>query len=217
MAANANKITERIAKVQIAFVVLLGAHLISYGLTGGLTLGYFLIFMAVTAIFIGGIIMFLKLLRVNKGTQKFVGELESAKNNIFSMTIEEAKLKAEKLLEDVNKFTCSPGKMITEELFCILPQTVNDLFAKCADLKAVAGEAHLSVEDIGPSKYHHGFIRIGTDSDFVELVVEANKDPVYEVDGTESLEDLQENSFPSVYHWVLFVNFVLYDISETDI
>jgi hypothetical protein len=137
-------------------------------------------------------------------------KIEETVTKITQLTIEEAKAKSNVLLEDSAKFKCVRSTVSDSPAFS-LAQSLMDFFSAYESVEAVAGEGIISKKMIMPSEYQRGFLRIGTDSDFTELAVRSNEDQLYQIDGSERTEtDFRSSQLPSIYHWVLVTDFVLY-------
>jgi hypothetical protein len=78
-------------------------------------------------------------------------------------------------------------------------------------VEAISGEARVSRNLIDHSDYIKGLLRIGTDVDFTEIAVRPFEDSIYQIDGSEiGSEDFRASEIPSIYHWVLVTDEVLY-------
>jgi hypothetical protein len=128
--------------------------------------------------------------------------MQRALADIRNLPFMEAKKRALSALEKPDRFECV-RMPLTEPLSDSLPGSIRDLFSVFASIRAV--EPLLSREKIGPSKYRHGFIRIGTSVDSTELVIRPGEDQIYEIDGSSEADEreIKEGGNPSVYHWIL--------------
>lgn len=131
-------------------------------------------------------------------------------SEIKSLPLTEAKRRVIAALQDPTRFECVRDPAV-ETASDDLPNSVREIFSIYSSVKAVAGEAILSRENLGPSSYRSGFIRIGTNLDATELAVRPCEEPVYEIDGSDADEqELDQGGIPSVYHWILVTEEVLY-------
>lgn len=131
-------------------------------------------------------------------------------SEIKGLPLAEAKRRALAALEDPGRFEC-----VREPLDGVLPSglpgTVRELFSTYSVVQAVAGEARLSREDVGRSRYRREFLRIGTNLDDTELVVRPGEESVYEIDGSDADErEFEQGGIPTVYHWIVVTEEVLY-------
>jgi len=129
---------------------------------------------------------------------------------IAELPLGEARIRAQKALEDVRHFDCTPAA--SPAAFPPgLPPAALELFSRFVSIASVSGEARLSRDDVGPSAYKSGWLRIGYDLDAVELAVRPDEDAVYEIDGSDPDEhEVALGGVPSVYHWILITEEVLY-------
>jgi hypothetical protein len=131
-------------------------------------------------------------------------------SEIKSLPLAEAKRRALAALEDSSRFECA-REPVDGALPGDLPDLVRELFSTCSVVQAVAGEARLSREDAGRSRYRREFLRIGTNLDDTELVVRPGEEPVYEIDGSDAdAREFEQGGIPTVYHWILVTEEVLY-------
>jgi hypothetical protein len=79
---------------------------------------------------------------------------------------------------------------------------VRDLFARFRTIGI--GESCLDRSVVGPSTEHPGFVRIGSDIEFAEVLIRPGEEPVFTLDPTPS-PDVSKESVPSAYHWLLMV------------
>lgn len=136
--------------------------------------------------------------------------MHNAVEEIARLSLAEARAKALKLLEDPEKFECRRADT-AGELDPRLPPSAKELFSLFTSVKAVAGEGNLSIEHVADSAYRPTLIRIGESEDSTELAVRPDEDPVYEIDGSDAdEEELEEGGLPSVFHWILETDEVLY-------
>ena len=131
-------------------------------------------------------------------------------SDIKGLPLAEAKRRALAALADASRFECE-RQPAAKGLPAELPSLARELFSTCSAVKAMAGEARLSREEVGPARYRRGLIRIGTNLDATELVVRPGEEPVYEIDGSDAdIRELEQGGIPSVYHWILVTEEVLY-------
>ncbi|HEV8582574.1 MAG TPA: hypothetical protein VGX68_26200 [Thermoanaerobaculia bacterium] len=129
---------------------------------------------------------------------------------IKSLPLAEAKRRALAALEDPSRFECE-REPVSGALPAGLPSLARELFSTYASIQAVAGEARLSRDELGPSQYRRELLRIGTNLDDTELVVQPGEEPVYEIDGSDAdAREFEQGGIPTVYHWILVTEEVLY-------
>ncbi len=190
-------------------VIVITAHLIAYSMFGTIGPSYliaFLMFLSVIGM-VGGIVW--RLIDYQRANHA-AGHMEQAISEIKGLNIEEAKKLASQLLEDTTKFKLIQASIDLQVQYQ-LPASLQEFFSAYESIEAIAGEARLSRNLIGPSEYQKGFLRIGTNSDFTEIAVRPREDYIYEVDGSERNEaDFAVSRLPSIYHWVLVTAKVLY-------
>jgi hypothetical protein len=141
--------------------------------------------------------------------QHFAG-MHKTVSHIRNLSLPEAKSRALAALEDPTRFECR-REPLARALPANLPSAVRDLLSIYASVKTVAGEAIVARERLGPARFRSGFMRIGTDQGDVELVVRPGEEPIYEIDGSEAdAREIEQREVPSIYHWVLITEEVLY-------
>jgi hypothetical protein len=139
-----------------------------------------------------------------------LGGMHKKVSDLQGLPLAEAKRRALEALEDPSRFECV-REPAAGSLRADLPGLVRELFSTCSTVQAVAGEARLSREEVGPARFRQGFLRIGTNLDDTELVVRPGEEPVYEIDGSEAdAREVEQGGIPTVYHWILVTAEVLY-------
>jgi len=196
-------------KLQFGAAIIIAAQVITYGMLEVVGIAYLVTFL-VLLIVIGLLGWFLWRHPSHRRANLDTKRMEQAITEIKSLSFEEARETAYKLLADTSKFKCiraSTGLQMQHRLSASL----QEFFSAYESVKAIAGEAQLSRSLIGSSEYLKGFMRIGTNLDFTEIAVHPNEDHIYEIDGSEvSEEDFKASQLPSIYHWVLVIDEVLY-------
>lgn len=117
------------------------------------------------------------------------------------LSIEEARVKVDDIVARGDKIFVEPfgGPMAGSEH---LGPTTREFFAKYGRLRSRDGGFRLSVTEIKPSDYIHGYLSIGHSEDW-DVIQRPGDDQVFVVEGSEVREAEMEVRFPSVYHLVL--------------
>jgi hypothetical protein len=123
--------------------------------------------------------------------------------DVEHMSEETAVRKANAALADPRRFECEKSRDHRSDPK--LPPLLNSLASRIARIRAVKGEAMIDLEEIQESELKRGFYRIGTDSDFTELIFMSGDDRIVESDGSAT----EQRSFPSIFHWIVFTDILL--------
>jgi hypothetical protein len=123
---------------------------------------------------------------------------------ILVLSIGEAKRRCESLFSDTRIFKCVESTTGGDANIDWLAPYLRELFSRYETIEAIYGDARLGRREIAPSELDSRFIRIGTGIEHTQLVVKPGEEIVYVIDGSETTDDeLKENSYPSIYHWLL--------------
>jgi hypothetical protein len=137
---------------------------------------------------------------------------------VGSLSLDSARRKAFEIIDDPAKFRTATASVPLPEDGTSLPQTVRELFARYDSIEAVRGDLKLRRDLIGASDYMQGMTRIGQDIESTEVVVRVNDPRLYVIDGSETtLAEAANDSYPSVYHYLLCVAAHLYPEVEMQI
>jgi len=143
-----------------------------------------------------------------RATDKLTQKMQQVENSVNLLPLSEAKERALKLLIDPKKFNCEPAN--SSEVNNLLPAELQGIARHYRTIKTVRGEAELNFQGIEPSKLKTGFFTIGVNSDHVELVIKPMEEAIYEIDGTEDDNQIEDSKCPSLYHWIIMTDYVLY-------
>ena len=61
----------------------------------------------------------------------------------------------------------------------------------------------LNRAEIGESSLCKGFLKVGTDIDFTEIVARPHEDTVYMIDGSETEQELSGEGYPTIFHYIV--------------
>lgn len=145
-------------------------------------------------------------------SKKFSKDYFALKQTTYSLTLQQAKEEAMPLLLNKDKFQCVENLNALNPIIDNLAPALSELFSRYESIETVLGEARISRSELNWYEQDDRFIVIGTDSAHVELITKPGKEALYEVDGTEESDgDITEDAYPSVYHWILMTDRILYD------
>ncbi len=196
----------RWSQIQFGLVLALCAHVIAILLVGGVSIEYLIVF-GVSFVVVG-LIFDLAIKAVVKGTDRSLAQFkqryQSAKSKITALSLPEAKHRALTMLEDGSTFACVKTTATGDIELERLPQGVKDFFVQFESAEAVDGELRVRRADIGISNLNRQFIRIGTESDFREIVVRPNQESIFVIDGSEDdSSDWPKHAHKSIFHFLL--------------
>lgn len=138
---------------------------------------------------------------------------EQRRQMILDLPTQEAKRKADALLADSAKFRVVQENPSTEDSARIAPLGANlrEFFSKYRKVEVIYGDARLDRDAIGPSSVNPGFIKIGDDVEFTEIVTKPGDDRVHEFGAGEPDEGDETPPFPTIYHWIVDLAHVIYE------
>jgi hypothetical protein len=135
-----------------------------------------------------------------KDAEAFDRMVESVK----SIPLAEAKAEAEALFGRPSGFSRAAPTDTTP-----IPGLSNDLqafFARHGEVTAEEGEVSISRGDIEPYGHDESFLRLGQDGEHTHLAAKPNESAVYVVADDVPKAKQVEEQFPSIYHYLLFVD-----------
>ncbi len=133
--------------------------------------------------------------------QDFDERLENIDREIAGLSIEEAKKSAELFLANLK--SCIVKKSSTSYISSNLVPILRDFFSEVEEFQA--GDEWLLRTELGPYEHDPTFIRLGQDGEHTHLCSKPGQDTVYIVADDVPKEQQIENSYPSVYHWLLSI------------
>lgn len=138
---------------------------------------------------------------------RYVARLEE----IMALPMEEARHQAELLLADPHTFQCVPMQSPSDDAIASLSPGLQDLFSRFERVQAVGTESILDRDLIAPFGWdwkerpwrRHQVWQIGSSHEHGLILVKPHQEGIYDTDGMEPDNDLNEPDFQSVYHWLL--------------
>jgi hypothetical protein len=151
----------------------------------------------------------------SRSNSKLFAGLDKSIADIVRIPHAEARKRALSTLANAQRFECIK-KPLNAPVPESLPGSVRELFSMFSSVRTCNGEALLSLELVGPANSPHSLIRIGTDILDTEIAVRPGEEPVFKVDGSdEDQVELDRGGIPSVYHWILVEEEILYGRRDT--
>lgn len=125
-------------------------------------------------------------------------------NQIFSLSMSEAKNLASDLLSDSTKFLCVVNEIMPSQLSEKLSTSLLEFFSKYESVEWSEGSAYLNRNEVRPYEWNKGFLFIGEDSDGTAIITKILQDELFVIYGdSENEKVLEDGRYPSVYHWIL--------------
>ena len=108
----------------------------------------------------------------SKSKSDFQRTYESYEKEVFRLTLDQAKQRAEPLLRNVEKFRSVESLLSQDDKrLLVLGPILREFFSQYRFVQTVRGEAVLNRDKIQRSKINKRFLTIGTDADFTELAI----------------------------------------------
>ena len=187
---------------QAANACLLGAILVAMVIARGKVFLSASILLISFAILMGGYFLVVRLIGTWAKSDKLYKQVSEEIRLIGRMPTSDAKRDALALLSDQTKFTVI-GAVTSAQVSQPLGKELREFFDRFESVTALRGETTLSRNAVAPSSLRSGFFRLGTDSEFAEIVARPEEDSVFLIDGTESNDPPPQNGYPSIYHFLL--------------
>ena len=152
-----------------------------------------------------------KLRAMTAQDEAFTTQYNHQYQEIIALPHEEARRRAELLLADPRRLLCVPALSPLDTGVAPLASGLQSLFSRFESIQVVDSESLLSRELIAPFGWdwkegpwrRYQFWQIGTAHEHAVILVRPQLEGVYDTDGMDEGEDLEEPDFPSVYHWLL--------------
>ena len=143
--------------------------------------------------------------------EAFTTEYNRQYQEIIALPYEEARRRVELLLADPQRFICVPALSPLDAGIGPLASGLQSLFSCFESIQVADSESLLSRELIAPFGWDwkegpwrkHQFWQIGTAHEHAVILVRPHMEGVYDTDGVDEREDMEEPDFPSVCHWLL--------------
>lgn len=185
----------------VLLTLMIVANLIAFAFSGT-NVRYFTISITSYALLLFVFHKVVQLFRRSASTGEVGKQYVQAKREVFALSHEEAAKRAEQLMADPQKFVVENARSNAMPLRKELPAELVAFLAKYESVRTVDGEFNVAWKLIGKSDFRPGFLRIGTDFDYTEVVVKPGVETIYEIDGGESGES-EMTSFPSIFHLIV--------------
>ena len=196
----------RDGEFQLYSSLLIGAVVGSYAMVGTFNLSFFSLTAVVFIVLVSGARLLVGW-GVRAARRGFVEEFEGIDRWVNNMSASEALQKAERLLINPKVFERkTAAEDIRDQRLAPLAMR---FFSEYEFAKVIDSDACLDRSDVGPAKLLEGYIRIGGDLGFTEVVVLPGKEEVYIGDGSEAGPNELE-SYRSLYHWLIVKAWVLH-------
>jgi hypothetical protein len=182
--------------------LVLGALLIAYVTSGRNFLKFGAVFgvsFLLLAFLFFGLVRVMRVWRESDRVhQQVTQELAAAR----ALSQEEAEKRALKLLYDSKLYRIVENPTLGDSLPLHGPG-LQKFFCRFEIVREIKGETFLDRNQIATSTLREGFLRIGTDLEHTEIVARANEDTIYIIDGSEPEDQALEESFPTIYHYII--------------
>jgi hypothetical protein len=181
--------------------LVLGALLLAYLTSGGNLAKFATVF---TVCFLLLVLLFfglVRLLKVSRESDELDQRIVKQLTEVRALSREEAEKRALRLLD--SKVYRSVENPIREDSLPWCGPALQKFFCRFEIVREVKGETSLNRSQIRASTLREGFVRIGTDMDSTEIVALPNEDTVYVIDGSEPRDQPLEESFPTIYHFIV--------------
>ncbi len=197
--------------VQAAAGILLAGALIAFVTTDGIGASFFVVLVAsVVVIGLGWLALTSGLSRAGARSQaETQKEQEEQDEVIFAVPLAEARAQVESLLADPDKFECIKAPPADPDVLESLAPGLRAFFTTYERVRILHGDTDLDRGSIGPSTLNARYLRIGSDVEHTELVVEPGEETVFEIDGSERSES-EMQAYPSIYHSLLSLAQTIY-------
>ena len=180
----------------------LGALLIAY-LTSGRSLFRFFVLFVVAFLLLS--VLFFGLVRLLGKWRESGKSYQAAKNELAAaraLSLREAEERAIALLLDENLYRIVELPVSEDSLPSLGPE-LRRFYSRFENVRQIRGDMVLDRTGIAASTLHKGFLKIGTDIDFTEIIARPHADTIYMIDGSEAEDDLFGEGFPTIFHYIV--------------
>jgi hypothetical protein len=135
-------------------------------------------------------------------------ELALKRKHISALSTQEAAFRAAALITDSSLFRCIESLPTDEHSIERLPEEVKKLLRRCETIELLKGrQLVLSRASIGESKYHAGYLRIGSVTDGeAEICVRPPDETVYELYADEPPAlDPRFGTYTTIHHFLVAI------------
>jgi hypothetical protein len=180
---------------QLISLLLVAGFVIPYAICGHLNI---IVSLAVCGLLVAGWFAIVKLLLRAKMSSK--DSTKTRDQRIFSLSLDDARLGALKLLNDKSKCDCRKKIAFSRDVdLSQFAPLLREFFQEYESVQFLYGDAQLSRSEIEASEYDSHYIKIGTDCADAELAVLPGEERIIEWSG----DDADKRTYPTVYHWLL--------------
>jgi hypothetical protein len=138
---------------------------------------------------------------------EFLQKIEQLKGEIRELSLEEAKAAAEAALSNPARFDRVEAHTPSSANMSELAPELRSFFERYARVASQgAFIAELDSQQIRPSAILSGYIAIGIHVEHTELAIKPGEEGIWVLADDVPSEEALEDFFPSVYHYLLFVD-----------
>jgi hypothetical protein len=142
--------------------------------------------------------------------------IESDTAAIISIPYEIASDRVSQYLQDSSMFKVIRWDEYEQPKYS-LPSGVMVLQKQYKSISSVRGETNINFAKITRWKVNKNYYKIGTDVMGSYILIRPDDETIYLLDGSENTEEeISDNSYPSIYHYLLVIIKDLYDINIKD-
>jgi hypothetical protein len=145
----------------------------------------------------------------SKAQQKIQDKIDNFLADLKNLSVEEAKSKAEDILSNpISAIEAIENSNRDVNLDQLAP-LVGNFFRRYQKVLSEITGPQLGHEYIKAFELKQGFIKIGQDDEHTAIVIEPNKEMIYEFDEDSLGEERRPTTFPTIYHYIIYVDWYI--------
>lgn len=144
--------------------------------------------------------------RLSRAAEYYSRSIAAYEEELQRLPVDQAQRQAAQLLAAPSTIRLQrwPGPTTTDVARLTAHQ--QRVFGQSRRIEALQGEPYVDAAELAPYEWESSLLRIGRDSEHAYIVVRSGEETVYVVDETEDLDLAKAQRFPTLAHWVLWLN-----------
>ena len=144
--------------------------------------------------------------RASRAAGRYAAAIGAYERELVHVPLDEARGRAEAVLAAALHVRVTPADPVAAAQLGELAPVQQSVFSRARRIQALNGEPYVDAAEVRPYEWDGGLVQLGVDSEHAYIVTRPGAEPVYVVDETEALNLEQAQRFPSLHHWILWLN-----------
>ena len=142
----------------------------------------------------------------SRAAERYAEAIRAYERELAQVPLTEARARAEGVLAAATQVRVTPADQSAAMQLGHLAPGQQDVFGRARRVQALNGEPYVDAAEVKPYEWDNRLVQLGLDSEHAYIVARPGEEAVFVVDETEELNLERAQRFPSLYHWILWLN-----------